>query len=585
VLRGLATRPEDRWASLDELLAALSYAPARRRRRTPMVALAAVLLAAALALGIIRSRAGGDPCAGAGRALSGVWDEARIAAVKRAFLSSGAPNAETIFEDTRRILDVYARSWLDMQAQSCRATLERHEQPKELHELRSQCLSQRLGELAAYTDLLSSADAKLVERSPDASYALSPIADCADTTTLRTSSRGHGDGRGAGTPLGELEAGIARTRALEISGRYDEATRLIGELLHKVRQLHHRPLEAELLMVLATVQSHLSDPDAAVQAAFDSAVAAEAGNDDFQATRAWSYLIFLDSRAERYAEAHRAARIAEAILERTGHPLRAESIYYNDVGDLLDDEGKFAEAVVAFRRSLELDAKLGNADKRGMAMTYNNLGTSLLHQGLDEEGRQAEQRSVQLFEEALGKNHPNVAMALSNLGDAYLGLGRLADAEAVFERALVIDRKTFGLESEDACSDLSWLARVRVQQARFAEAAALAEQVLTIRGKLGHREESVDAFDELGMAQLGLGRVREAVGNLQKAVSLPESSPRRRAGMHFHLARALWAMGRHDEARTVATEARAAAAKVIADHGNTRELAEMDAWLAAAIAH
>jgi len=579
VLRGLATRPEDRWPSLDELLAALAYAPARRRR-LPLIAVAAALMAAALLFGILRSRIGGDPCAGAGRALSGVWDDARIARVKRAFLASGAPDAEGIFEDTRRILDVYARSWVDMQAQSCRATLERHEQPKELYDLRTRCLSQRLGELGAYTELLSSADAKLVQRNPDASYALRPIADCADATTLRTSRVGRGDGVG-GTKLGELEAGIARTRALEIAGRYDEATKLIGALLHEVRQLHHRPLEADLLMVLATVQSHLTDPDAAMQSAFDSAVAAEAAQDDFQATRAWSYLIFLDSRAERYADAHRAARIAEAILERTGHPLRAESIYFNDLGDLLDDEEKFAEAVVAFRRSLELDARLGNVDRRGTAMTYNNLGTSLVHQGLDDEGREAEERSVQLFEAALGKDHPNVAMALSNLGEADLELGRAAEAAAAFERALGIDRKTFGLESEDACADLSWLARARVQQGRFAEAAALAEQVLAIRAKLGHREESVDAFDELGMAQLGLGRVRDAVANLQRAVSLPESSPRRRARMRFHLARALWATGRHDEARALASKARAAAAKVIAAHGNPRELDEMDAWLAA----
>ena len=135
-------------------------------------------------------------------------------------------------------------------------------------------------------------------------------------------------------------------------------------------------------------------------------------------------------------------------------------------------------------------------------MTYNNLGTSLYHQGLDDEGRQAEERALQLFEEALGSTHPNVAMALSNLGEAYLELGRFDDANTAFERALVIDRNAFGLESEDACADLSWLARLRVQQGRFADAAALAEQVLTIRGKLGHREESVDAFDELGMAQL-----------------------------------------------------------------------------------
>ena len=307
VLRGLATRPEDRWPSLDELLAALAYAPARRRGWVPIVALLGVLTVVALAFGIMRNRVGGDPCAGAGQALSGVWDDARIATVKRAFLASGAPNAATIFEDTRRIIDVYARSWVDMQVQSCRATLERHEQSQELHDLRAQCLSQRLGELRAYTDLLSIADANLVQRNPDASYSLRPIADCADTTTLRTSNRGHADAV-AGAQLGELEAGVARTRALEISGRYDDATKLVGELLQKVRQIHHRPLEAELLMVLAAVQSHATDAAPAQQAAFDSAVAAEAAHDDFQATRAWSYLIFFDSRDERYVEAHRAAR-------------------------------------------------------------------------------------------------------------------------------------------------------------------------------------------------------------------------------------------------------------------------------------
>ncbi len=103
------------------------------------------------------------------------------------------------------------------------------------------------------------------------------------------------------------------------------------------------------------------------------------------------------------------------------YPMYPRAHYYH--GNALIDVGRYADAVEAFSRVIELDP--------GHATTYNIRGRALA-----EIGRLPE--AVQDFQTAL-KLQPEYPDALSNLGAALAELGDIDAARRYLERALMID--------------------------------------------------------------------------------------------------------------------------------------------------
>src|SRR5262249_25585526 len=122
LLRGLRVKPEERYPTLEALLADLARDPGTRRRRALRGALVAGL-AALPVFGTVRSRREqGLLCRGAERKLSGVWDDARKQTIHAAFLATGKPFAEDAFRAVAHGLDQYAAAWTAQHTEACEST-------------------------------------------------------------------------------------------------------------------------------------------------------------------------------------------------------------------------------------------------------------------------------------------------------------------------------------------------------------------------------------------------------------------------------------------------------------------------------
>jgi tetratricopeptide (TPR) repeat protein len=567
LLRGLDADPSRRFPSMDALLAALERDPAVASWRWLLSVSLVVMLIAGVA-GFRRARREhGRLCQGAELKMAGVWDESRRSAMQAAFTATGLPYSAAAFASTSRALDRYAEAWTRMHTQSCEATRLHGEQSEELLDLRTQCLNQRLEELHAVTDLLVNADAPLVKRSLTAASGLGAIDECADAAALRLRVRRPTD-PAARASLERLEKGVAQVNAATQAGRYTEAEKLATPLLPSVRSLKYRPLEANLLSLIGTIQSH-SDLSAAIGTEFQALLAAEAGRDDLAAIKSWSRLMFLNGQADRFEEARRCASMTQALLERAGHPPVIEAGFLLNYGDLLDDEGKPDEAIAALRRSIELKEKLGDPL---LAMAWNDLSVVLVNQGRPEEGLKAAQRALELWEPMLGAAHPNVGMALLNMGEALLAMGKPDEARKSVERALALDRAAAGPDSRDVRIDLQTLADAQLAQKHYADALRSAEQVLAIRSS----SNPIRPLYIVGAAQHALGRTREAAATFRKALDAYSTDGKRETQFSFRLAQALWETGDRVRGRALALEVRAAGAtRLVASR-----LRAMDEWLA-----
>jgi hypothetical protein len=183
--RGLALAPDDRYASMRELLGELGRTTSRRRARRATAVVIAVACGATAILIAGRPGPQSSACAGVHAELAGVWDRARRETVRSAFLKLATPSAEAAFARVGGVLERYAADWTAIRTDACEATKVRHTQPAALFDLRIACLDRARIQLRALVDALSAADADAVRNASSAASALPALEACSDSEALR----------------------------------------------------------------------------------------------------------------------------------------------------------------------------------------------------------------------------------------------------------------------------------------------------------------------------------------------------------------------------------------------------------------
>ncbi len=427
VVKGLAPDPAARHASMTVLLAALADDPAVRRRRVGWLIAGAVALAAVIG-GVAwstttRTRA----CQGADALLDGVWDGPVKARSEAAFLATGLPYARASWLLTRDALDTWARAWVDARTEACEATRVRKENTERQLLLRVECLDRRLNELGALAEAFGAADRELVASSGTAAARLSPIASCANIKQLE-------DRRAPPAELAaqakELAQQISSSRAQLLAGRHVDARMRLSVAATRAAELKLPALESEAREALGDLELNVRDFMAARRAYELALRAAEVAGDDAAAARIVSHLVSLVGwRLERPDEARTWAALAAGITERIGGDPLTEARIEEGLGDTEWQDGKRAQALAAYRKSLAMYVKAGGEETLDVARLRSSAGWVLTEQGELKAAREELERSRAIREHLLGSGHPTLADTWNEL--ASLATEQRDDAEAV----------------------------------------------------------------------------------------------------------------------------------------------------------
>jgi serine/threonine protein kinase/tetratricopeptide (TPR) repeat protein len=625
LVRGLSATPGDRFASMDELLAALRSDPrVARNRWLAFGAGIALLLGAGLTLRLSRP-AVESPCRGAERKLAGVWDEPRKGAMRAAFLATGVAGAEETFARAKGGLDEYAQGWVGMHTDACEATHVRGEQSAEMLDLRVECLSGRLEELRAQVDVFTHGGEETVKKSVQAARALPRLQACADAAALRAPIRPPSD-EPTRTRVEALRTALAKAKAEQRAGNYAGALAIATKAADDATALAYRPIEAEALYVLGDVEDDQGDYATAEATLRRSFGAALAGRHEAQAARALTALVAeVGLRQARFAEGHQWAALAEAEVERSSDPfIRGElprnegrlfvreekypeargaiekclSIWepalakddyaiagpVTDLGNVFFLQGDLDAASAEYTRSLAILEHTLGPSSPSLAPNLNNLGEIALDRGDYEVAARSLDRARGLWENALGPDHPKVALVLANLTRSKLAEGDTAGALAMAERALAIWRKALPAEHPDVALGMHGVAEALRAKEDYAGALAMEEAALAMRekiyGKAGYAlAESLVSIAETRLAEGAA--VATAAAPLERALAILQSrrtSAVELAQARFDLARAL-ALSDPPRSRALATEAREGYAQTRTPLAVKRG-AEIDAWLA-----
>ncbi|TET31472.1 MAG: tetratricopeptide repeat protein [Planctomycetota bacterium] len=237
------------------------------------------------------------------------------------------------------------------------------------------------------------------------------------------------------------------------------------------------------------------------------------------------YLIQLDERTGRYADAMRRIR---RMLKRKIIP-SAQGHVHNAMGILLLQGGKREEALEHFHQALQRHEKAGRLVDAGCALA--NIGAVYRQTGEYEKALDAHSSAKRLLE--ISGDEANSGIAQISIGDVHFVMGRMREALSAYEQALETALRTSNtfLQSHSILQRgmaHSSLGRTRSALADFNEAIRLA------RDSDSTQFEGAALFERAYLFSMLCGDFEKAKHDLEKARSIGE------AGKHELVAQTIW---------------------------------------------
>ncbi len=584
IARGLARDREARYPTMDALLAALAADPAKRVRRTLVAAAALAVLGGGGLLAYRLAERRNQQCDGAEARLAGIWDPQVRERVHAAFRRA---NLDAMFEGIGGGLDRYAADLVAQHRDACLATRVRGDQPESVLALRMSCLATREKELATLASLLADADRDVAFRAAEAVAHLTPVRSCGDIAGLTAPVPPPADA-GARRRVDELRAKLAQAKVLSNAVRYKEARAIVEEVLRDEPTVKYGPLRAEALALLADLQREQDgDMKASEQTLVSAVDTAYSAHDDARvATTATDLAMLRGYWLGEHEDGERWVRFARAAIERIGGSDELEAERGRVEAELLIGENKGSAAVDAAVPALKLAEALYGPVSVQASTFHATLGAAESRAGHEDQARVHYQAQHDIVVKLVGPTHPLVAMALNNLGLDAEAQGQLDQAEAYYRESITLLETTLGADHPRVAIALTNFGATLQAEHKSAEALAAFQRALVIND---HRfgPSYVDSFDALlgeGKSLTSLGRPNDALAPIEKALEIATSgdpSDWSAADARFALAQALWdSGGDRKRARELAAAARTGMATV-SDATAQRDLAEIDAWIAA----
>ncbi|MCH9684994.1 MAG: tetratricopeptide repeat protein [Deltaproteobacteria bacterium] len=590
--RGLSVDPLERWPSMDELLAALSWDPQRRRNNRTL----AVAVLAVVGLGATTVNAwneGSTPqCSGARASLTGVWDEARRSDVETAIAGADASYAEGVRSRTLAAIDDYADAWTTAHTEACEATTIRGEQSPRVMDLRMSCLHRAANQLSATVDTLADADADVVRKAHRLTSNLPPLLRCADIEALEAEGEPPLPAEAAAVDLARQL--LARAKSSRTAGRYEPARDAVNEAAEVLHGVTYRPVLAEINLVRGGVLEDLGQNEAAERALleairytsqrqqprlmatalgglvrvvggsqerveavalFEPLLRGLADGEASQAAVARSAIVALLSQRREFEAAEAEARQVLALEHSVPAPdpvVLARS--RKRLGAILNELGKYAEAEAEFRASLELTAGALGFQHPEVAECRHNLGIALRSQGKHDEAEFEARAALAGLEHAVGPDHLDTTNARSSLGHTLFDQGKYSEAEAEYQAALRINESVLGPAHPRVAKDRENLAGIMIANGRFAEAEALYRSSLAAKLERLGPEHMVVVIsrNNLAVALERQGKYEDAETEIRKVLEvwrevLGPKHPRTGIATHS-LGVMLHGQGKHEEA-------------------------------------
>jgi len=556
--RGLSSVPDQRFDSIEALIAALTRPRLKRRYAAIGLALAVGSVAAV-------EVAADDPC-DAKAQVAAVWSDSVRHRIGQAIADSGIPFAQAQSRIVQRSLERYVSDWSVAYGEVCAAS-DRETQPAVALEWRSACLNAQRRQLEATLATLDQPDTAVANAAHELVDGLVPPRDCL-RDDIAESARSRPTDGAALAALSEVEDGVGTVRRQRQLGRFREALQTVEALGEKASGLGYCAARIEVATLRGQLMGDLGDWRGAVEVLDEAGAEADRCGLDRLRALAWQnrthLLLLLSELGEAQEWVDRLVALSERVAP--GGELYADAVALRAL--VVGNRGDVDAAIVGLRSALSLREKASGTNSERYRKDLQALGTMMARAGMLDEARRTLERALALTRASVGEEeHPALAemeFALSvqdlergqyaealppmrascarleralgpgsealaecdhHLGIALLRTGDLEGARIHHERALDSRRRRVGDTHAGVAASLDALASVHFGLGNTERALRLYEEALAVTVDVyGERGWWVaDSYGNVAGAHARLGRHAQAVTAYRRALSLSES--------------------------------------------------------------
>lgn len=360
--RASAIAPNQRYASMQAVIDALTYTP---RRRLLVAGGVTVLLLSAGAFSA-GNQLDAQTCVGGPEVLAEVLPETLLTQVHERFSAMDSPLAKALSTQTETQFNELRVNWLATHRAAC----ERHRR-QELSEVSfhrtTVCLAGSRATLRELSGLLKKASVADVDDVHTAVMAVDNPARCLESESLATPVLNHPQA----SHLEELqEIALFHTRAST-----PDAPTHAAAAVDAARRMGDKRQLARALLTLGQARM-LRDLEHAAEPLEEAMQLALAHDADVVAVEAWARLAWTRGRKKGgdLASALMGEEVVVALSQRLGNEGRfARALLYNNRGSLKATSGAFEEARADFRRAMELGASIDGPRGAELSTAISNL--------------------------------------------------------------------------------------------------------------------------------------------------------------------------------------------------------------------
>ncbi|WP_244238635.1 protein kinase domain-containing protein, partial [Corallococcus terminator] len=554
LMRGLSLRPEERFPTLSALLEALGQEQRRTRRRRAWAVAGVGATVLAVAGGALHQQS--RVCAGADALMAEVWSPEQHRRLEQSFVATGSPLATDMAARVAGALDAYADAWSRQRTDACEATRVSGTQPEALMVERVVCLERRRNDARAVVALLSTADRPLVEKALSSVNALPSLGECADVAALGEQQHLPED-PAKRAEVERLEAKLSQVKVLVDGGRLTQARDELRPLVEGVQATGYAPLRARLHLQQGWMREQLGESKEAATSLRQAAFDAEEGRSDRLKVLILNRLLYVEEGQKHFEQAEVWSGFADATLRRMGGDAGLEAEVRINQGNLASAKGDLPRARALFdeaQAKAESVLPEGHPLRARITFLQGGLATRM---GDAARGVRLLTRALAQTEAAVGPLHPDTARRHDALSWALRETGDAAGALAHARASVEIRKTLLGPHTLPVAEGLDEVGMCLLALGRFDEALRVYEEALAMKRQVAPDDESLQySHDGVGQALLGLGRAKDAIAPLRRAVGYPSIPEAILAESGFALAKALWDAGEPVPARQEAETAR-----------------------------
>ena len=198
------------------------------------------------------------------------------------------------------------------------------------------------------------------------------------------------------------------------------------------------------------------------------------------------------------------------------------SLFWTELGLILNQTGHSEEAIDCFSKSLYIDKQIYEEYHPEIATDLNNLGAAYSELGDFQKAIELHDQAFVISRQIYGERHPDVATCLNSLGATYKLFGNYNKAIEFFEKSLAIKKLVYGEGHSELATDFNNLGSAYEAFGDFPKAINNYEKALAIvRDVHGEVHPNVaSTLSNLGTSYYSLGVAPKAIIFFENALAI-----------------------------------------------------------------